>query len=58
MAEDNISQIFSMKKIKETRNFFIRETELNELMSKKHKGAYTTLNSIEHIFVLASAVSR
>ena len=58
MAEDNISQIFRMKKIKETRNCFIRERELNELMSKKHKGAYTTLNSIEHIFALASAVSR
>ena len=37
MSEENISQEFRLKKIDETRNYFIEEVDQIELMSKKHK---------------------
>ena len=37
MFEENISQKFRLKKIDETRNYFIEEVNQNELMSKRHK---------------------
>ena len=43
MVEENISQQFRLKNIDETRNCFIEEIDQNELMSKKHKGVYTSL---------------
>ena len=36
----------------ETRNYFSEEIKQNELMSKKHKKICTTLNYIEHFFIL------
>ena len=36
-----------------TRNYFVEETEQNELMSRKHKKVFTTLNYIEHFLILA-----
>ena len=39
----------------ETRNF-IEEINQNELMRKKHKKVCTTLNYIEHSFILSSVV--
>ena len=37
MSKDNISQEFRLNKIDETRNYFIKEINLFELMGKKHK---------------------
>ena len=37
MDEENLSQEFRLKNIKEIKNYFIKETNQNELMSKKHK---------------------
>ena len=52
MAEENVSQEFRSENIAETRNYFIKETNRNELMSKKHKKVCTTLNPIEHFLIL------
>ena len=37
MSEENISQESGLKKIGETRNYFIKEMNQNELMCKKDK---------------------
>ena len=37
MVAENKSQKFRLKNIVETRNYFLKEIELNELMSRKHK---------------------
>ena len=37
MTEENISKKFRLKNIDETRNYFNKEMNSNELMSKKHK---------------------
>ena len=47
-----------MKNKDETRNYFVEEIQLNELMSKKHKKFCKTLNCIEHFLILASAVTK
>ena len=57
MAEENINQQFTLKTIDETRNYFLKEIEQNELMSKKHKKVCTTLNYIEHFLILASTIT-
>ena len=58
MGEENISQEFRLENIEETKNYFIKEIEQNELISKKHKKTYTTLNYLENLLVLASVVTR
>ena len=57
MAEENVSQEFRFKTIDETGNYFLKEIERNELMSKKHKKVSTTLNYIEHLLVLVSTIT-
>ena len=57
MAEENISQEFRFKNIDETRNYFLKEIEQNELMSKKQKMVCTTLNYIEHFLILSSTIA-
>ena len=52
-----MSQEFRFKKIDETRNYFLEDIVQNELMSRKHKKVCTTLNYIEHFFILASTVT-
>ena len=37
MKQESISQEFWLKNIEEINNYFIKEIEQNELMSKKHK---------------------
>ena len=37
MPEDNINQVFRLKKIDEIRNYLIEEKNQNKLISKKHK---------------------
>ena len=51
IAKENISQEFRFKNIDETRNYFPKEIEQNELIRKKHKKMCTTLNYIEHFFL-------
>ena len=58
MAEENISQEFRLKNIAEKRNYLIEEIKKNELMSRKHKKVFTTLNYIGHFLILASAITR
>ena len=47
-----------MENINETRNYFIKQIEQNELMSEKHKKVCTTLDYIKHFLILASTVTR
>ena len=54
MVEENIRQEFRLKNIEETRNYFTKEIDQNELTSKKNKKVCTTLNYIEHFLILAS----
>ena len=46
-----------MKNINETRNYFLKDIEQNELMRKKDKKVCTTLNYIEHFLILSSEVT-
>ena len=57
MAEENVSQEFRLKNMDAKKNYFIDEIKQNELMSKKHKKVCTTLNYIEHFFILASTIT-
>ena len=57
MAKESISQAFRLKNMNETRNYFVEEIDQNEMMSKKHKKGFMTLDYIEHYLVLASAVT-
>ena len=45
MTEENTSQEF---RLYETRNYFLKEIEQNELMSKKHKNLYNTISLSRH----------
>ena len=54
MVEQNISQEFRLKVIDETRNYFVREIEQNELIIRNNKKVCTTLNYTEHFLVLIS----
>ena len=46
-----------MKSISEARSCFLKETEKNELMSKKYKKVCTTLNYIEHFLILGFTIT-
>ena len=54
MAEENISLLFRLKNIDETRNSFIEEINQNWLMPKNHKSVCATFSHIEHFLILAS----
>ena len=54
MTEENISQEFRLKNINEIRNYFIKEIDQNELMSKKYKNVCRVLDYIEHLLFLVS----
>ena len=58
MVEENISQESRLKNGDEAINYFVEETEQNELMGNKNKKVCTPLNYIEHFLILASAVAR
>ena len=57
MDEQNISQEFRLKNIVKKRNYFLKEIEQIELMSKKHKKAFTNLNYIKHFLIWASTIT-
>ena len=42
-----MKQVFRLKNINETRNYFLYEIKQNELMRRKHKKVCTTLTYIE-----------
>ena len=49
MVEENITQKFRLKNIDQTRNYLIEQINRNELISKKHEKACSTLNYIEYL---------
>ena len=53
MPEESISQAFRLK----ARNYFAEEIKQNELMSKKHKKIFTTLNYIKHFLIWSSYIT-
>ena len=57
MVEENISQESRLKNINKTGNYFLKEIQQNELMSRKHKKVCTTLNYIEHFLILSSIIT-
>ena len=57
MSEKNISQESRSSKIKEINNYFIKETDQNELLNNKNKKVCSTLNYIEHFLTLVFAVT-
>ena len=44
MTEEDISQQFRLKQIKEINNYFIKEIDQHELLSNKNKKTCTALN--------------
>ena len=58
MPKENINQEIRMKKIDKIRNYFIEETNRNELMSKKHKKVCRVLNYTEHSLDVTTTIKR
>ena len=54
MVEKNISQEFRLKNIEETRNYFLKEIEQNELMCRKNNKVCAAVNYFQHFLILAS----
>ena len=57
MSEESISQENRLKNIDETRNYLIEEINRHDLMSKKHKKVFKTLNYIGNFLILASTIT-
>ena len=64
MVKQYISQKLRLKIIEDTRNYSIKEMwidqiwlDQSELMRKKHTKNYEVLNCIEHLLILAFAVT-
>ena len=57
MSEENTSHEFRLKNIDETRSYFVKEINQNELMWKKHKKVCRVLNYLEHLLILISSVT-
>ena len=58
MAEENISQKFSLKNIDEIKKYFIEEIKQYELIRKICKKVCEILNYIDNLLILASTVTR
>ena len=52
-----MNQEFRLKNIDETRNYLFEEIKQNGLMSRNYKKICTTLNHIEHFFILAHIIT-
>ena len=48
---------FRLRKIDETRNYFLEEIKHNDLMSEKYKKTCKYLNYVEHLPILASKIA-
>ena len=46
-----------MKNVEEIKNYFIKEIEQNELMSKNHRKVSTISNYPEHFLILVSGIT-
>ena len=57
MIEENIYQEFRLKYSDETRNYFLKEIEQNELICKKHKKVCAALGYIEHFLILVCTIT-
>ena len=51
MIEENIGRYFRLKNMDKARNYFVEEIQQNEMITKKHKKIFTTLNYIEHVLI-------
>ena len=56
MSDKNIGQKFRLKNIDKTKNYFVKEINQIELISKKHKSIFKGFNYIEHLLILVSTV--
>ena len=54
MSKENIIQKFKLEDVDETRNYLTEKINQNELMIKKHKKVYRSLNYIEQLLILIS----
>ena len=52
MEKGNANLNFRLEKIDETRIYILEEIKHNELISKKYKKTYKTLNYVEHLLIL------
>ena len=52
-----MSQKFRLKNTDETRNYFLKEIQQNELMNRKDKKVCKTLSYIENFLISASTIS-
>ena len=57
IAEENISQKYRSKNIDQIKNYFIKEIDRNELMSKEHQQLSRFFNYIEYLLILVSAIT-
>ena len=57
MTEENMSQVFRLKNTEDAKNYFIKEINQNELMSRKHTKICAVLNYVEHLLILTSTVT-
>ena len=56
-VQGNINHKFILKNIYKTRSYFIDGINQNDLMGKKQREVCTALNYIDHLLILASAVT-
>ena len=54
MKRENGNLNFTLKDIDERRSYLLNGTSHNELISKKHKKTWKTLNYVQHLLFLAS----
>ena len=57
MVKENVIQEFRLKNIEKIKNYFVYEIDKNGLMNKKHKKVPVILNYVEHLLILASAIT-
>ena len=57
MVKENLSQECRFKNIDGRRDYFLEEIEQNELMSKKCRKVCTIVNYVEHVLILAFAIT-
>ena len=57
MVEENMNQEFRQKSKEQTRNYFVKGIEENELVSMKYKKVCSILNYTQNFPILASTVT-
>ena len=57
MPGENIKQEFKLRKIDEIRNYLFKETNQNELMTKKHKKVCRVFNYIKYLLIVAATIT-